>query len=443
MAKKLIVLICLFLMGLNLMALDKPDRRQMDLETYHLYLARDWKKLILRGEQALEMGYDFYYLRMRLALAWFTLGRYEKARNELLMALKHIPNDDNARNYLYYADLYSGRTGEARRLLGEFTKKKRREMKMQGRSLFSGISTEAGLFSNLSLSELQEGMPTGDFVSSYYMSSMNYQNVRIGLNLDYQSNLTIALNRFDSKTIQRVFTGGNSPVFQHSSLQTSVYLRYLYHFPTSWYAGFAAHWIEGSYSVSYYQPDDFGQYQFAINQKNNYHQNYFGGFIGNHLTNLDLNLHFSRNDFWHGPYYQTGALLVFYPSGSLDYYLNVGYDRMFPGDREKNQEDAWKLLGGSKLLKGVYLEVSHIFGNLSNWADVSGYYPFNSVYPIRSRSGLNLIISGLIPHFKISLSGFIQKGEHHAEVYLPDGSIESVIQEYKSSCFFGGLSCVF
>lgn len=442
MTKKLIVLICLFLMGLNLLAQDKPDRIQMDLETYHLYLARDWKKLIQRGEQALEMGYDFYYLRMRLALAWFTLGRYEKARTELLMALKHIPNDDNALYYLYYADLYSGRTGEARRLLGEFTEKKRKEMKMPGRFSFSGISTEGGLFSNLSLAELQEEMPSGDFVSSYYMSSMNYQNVSIGLNLGYRSNLTIALNRFDSKTIQRVSTGGDSSVFQHKSLQSSVYLRYMYHFPASWYAGFALHWIGGNYSVTYYQPGKFGQYQF-VNQENNYHQNYYGGFIGNHMTNLDLNLHFSRNDFWQGPYYQTGAFIVFYPVGSLDYYLNVGYDRMFPESKGKNHEETWKLLLGFKLVKGIYLEASHVFGNLSNWADASGFYPFNAVYPISSRSGFSLIISGLIPHFQISLSGFTQKSEHHAEVYLPDGSIETVIQYYKSNCFFGGLSWIF
>ncbi|MEA1875952.1 MAG: tetratricopeptide repeat protein [Bacteroidota bacterium] len=442
MGKKHLVVLFFFLVSMSIQAQDRPDRIQMDQLTYQLYLNQDWKQLIKSGEQALEYGYDYYFMRMRLAMAWYKQENYENARKNLLKALDFNPKDPTALYYLYYADLFSGRSGEARRLIEQMPRKKRNDMKLPGELSLSGISVQAGRFTNNSLDELKEGVPAGDFVSSYYMTSMNYLNASAGFNLGYKSGFTLAINRFDTQTLQQVYTGGNLSEFQHNDVQNGTYLRFIYNFPQSWYAGLAYHGVEGQSSVSYYQSDISGQYGF-IDRKEIYSQRYVGGFVGKHLNKLDINAHLSVNNFWQGVFYQSGVSLTYYPFGNINYYLNAGYDRMSPSDQTKQPEEVWKVLAGIKLAKGLYFEGSHIFGNLSNWSDASGFYLFNTRYPIRSRTGVSLVLPDLVPHLQLSFSGFYQNRDHYANIYYDDGTVEPVLQNFTSISFFGGISWVF
>jgi len=442
MGKKFLVVLIFFLVSMYIQAQEKPDRIQMDQKTYQLYLNQDWKNLIILCDQAIEYGYDYYYMRMRLAMAWYKQENYDNARKNLLKALQFNPKDPTALYYLYYADLFSGRSGEARRLIEKMPRRTRNEMKLPGEISLSGISIQGGSFSNNSIDELKEGMPTGDFVSSYFMTSMNYQNASAGINLGYRSGFTLAINRFDTQTLQQVYTGGNLSEFQHSDLQNGLYFRYIYNFPDSWYAGLAYHGVDGQYSVSYYLADNSGQYDFTDwNEK--YSQRYLGGFVGKRVNRLDVNAHFSVNNFWQGVYYQSGVSLTYYPFGNINYYLNAGYDRMSPLDQTKQPEETWKILAGIKLAKGLYFEGSHMFGNLSNWSDASGFYLFNTMYPIRSRSGVSLILPTLVPHLQLSFSGFYQNRDHYANIEFEDGTVEPVLQNFSSVSFFGGISWIF
>jgi len=405
MGKKYLVVLFFFIVGVSLQAQDKQDN-------------------------------------MQLAMTWYKQKNYENARKNLLKVLDFNPKDLTALYYLYYADLFSGRSGEARRLIEKIPYKMRNEMKLPQKYSLSGISVQTGWFTNNSLDELKEGMPIGDFVSSYYMTSMNYQSVSAGINLGYKSCFTLAINRFDTQTLQQVYIGGNLSEFKHSDLQNGVYLRYVYNFPDSWYAGLAYHGVEGEYSVSYYQEGNSGLYGF-YDQKEKYSQRYLGVFAGKHLNKLDANLHFSINNFWQGDYYQSGLSLTYYPFGNINYYLNAAYDRMTPLDETMDSEEVWKVLAGVKITKGLFVEGSYLLGNLSNWSDASGFYLFNTMYPIRSRSGVSLILPELIPHLQLSFSGFYQNRDHYADIYLDDGTVEPVLQNFSSISFFGGISWIF
>lgn len=425
-----------------LIAQDRSGLEKLDSETYLLYLNQDWKNLINKGTEGLDQGHDFYYLRMRLAMAWYERGRFEKARENLLKALEFTPNEAVANYYLYYSNLFSGRYGEARRLLKTFPDLKKKEMKVPQEFSFSGVLGEAGMFSNNSVKELQESMPQGDFVSSYFMKEMSYLNFSAGVNLGYESNFSVAINQYNTQAIQDVFTGQNLQEFTHEGHQVGLFAMYQHSFAKSWYGGLSVHDISGDYSLSYYAQSNKEASQFNDSIKF-YQQFYVGGFVGKHFNYLDVNAHFSKNTFWQGDYFQSGFSVLLYPTGNADYYINMTYDRMNSVDVEKEVEEAWKILAGLKLFKGVFIEGSHITGNLSNWADASGYYLFNTLYPIRSRTGASLVIADLIPHLRFSLSAFITQREHFADVYLPDGSVDQVQQEFSTNSFFGGVSWIF
>ena len=53
--------------------------RQADSATYASYLAGDWQALINSGKQALDEDIDYFYLRLRMAIAYYYKGEHDKA----------------------------------------------------------------------------------------------------------------------------------------------------------------------------------------------------------------------------------------------------------------------------------------------------------------------------------------------------------------------------
>ncbi len=81
---------------------------QNNNETYQKYLAGDWEGLIKAGKEAHRNHLDYYYLNVRMGVAYFKLGKYQKAIKYFEKARRTNPNDDFVLDYLYYAYLYSG-----------------------------------------------------------------------------------------------------------------------------------------------------------------------------------------------------------------------------------------------------------------------------------------------------------------------------------------------
>lgn len=432
----------LFMLSQMSLAQEPVRLIQVDRESYELYLKNDWKELIKVGNEALDAGIDFFYLRLRLGIAWYALGRFEKSKNQLLAALQQVPNDPVALYYLYAARLYSGRTGDARRMGPALRKHGVAGIKIPAAFSLSGIYGEAGVFSNGSVAELTSGMPEGNFVSSYFSKSMSYLNASIGLNLGYASHLVVSFNQFNSFNLQVIRQGNEWSELDHKSNQSGLYMRYQYNLPNSGYAGFAWHKIGGSYSYTYLN-DSGGQAGSLMGSSVDFEQDYLGAFIGKRLHVFDLRMQLSRNRFWQGTRIQAGMNAYWYLFGSLDHYLQLGYDRMYTTEANSSYEEAVKLEAGIKLYRGFYLSGSHLFGNLSNWADGNGYYLFNTVYPIRSRTGMRLLINGILPQLQLSLSAYWQNREHYADSYLQNGTVESLHQNYSNTSIFGGLSWTF
>ncbi len=84
-----------------------------DSVTYALYLKGEWKELLHEGRKFIAEDVDFYYLRMRMAWAYFQKKQYRMAIPHYRKALEFIPNDQYALMYLVYAYEYSGRGYDA------------------------------------------------------------------------------------------------------------------------------------------------------------------------------------------------------------------------------------------------------------------------------------------------------------------------------------------
>ena len=60
---------------------------KIDSATYAQYLAGDWKTLVREGKAALDQDVDYYYLRMRMGIAYYELENYRAAIDQLNQSL--------------------------------------------------------------------------------------------------------------------------------------------------------------------------------------------------------------------------------------------------------------------------------------------------------------------------------------------------------------------
>ena len=94
---------------------------QVEEKSYQLYLNKEWNGLIDFGKVAIDSGVDYFYLRLRLGIAYYETDRYRLAEAQFRKALEFNSQDDISREYQYYSLLYSEQYDEARRCAVEMS----------------------------------------------------------------------------------------------------------------------------------------------------------------------------------------------------------------------------------------------------------------------------------------------------------------------------------
>jgi hypothetical protein len=127
--KKIFLLFSFLILGLGVQSQNteyqKKEKTIYDSLTYHYYETGIWDSVIDIGKEAIYKGYDFYYLRMRMGLAYDYEGNFRMAEHHYTRALSFVPTDVNAAYYKYFAALNGGRIGEAYSSYKSFTSKQK------------------------------------------------------------------------------------------------------------------------------------------------------------------------------------------------------------------------------------------------------------------------------------------------------------------------------
>ena len=89
--------------------------REVDSISYDLYKAKSWDSLAAYGTKAYEAGYDYYYLNMRTAIAWYELHNYAEALKFFEQAYHNNSTAPILKEYLFWSNYYLMRDLEAGR----------------------------------------------------------------------------------------------------------------------------------------------------------------------------------------------------------------------------------------------------------------------------------------------------------------------------------------
>lgn len=134
----------LILMAGNLKAQDTLSASYAEQKTYELYLEHKWPQLTDLGKKAIKKGYDYYYMRMRMGIAYYEQKDYCGAEPHFSKALQFNSADTLALEYLYYCYLFTGQSEQARWLSKKFDTRMLKKTGLDTRTAVDLVMLEAG-----------------------------------------------------------------------------------------------------------------------------------------------------------------------------------------------------------------------------------------------------------------------------------------------------------
>ncbi|MFM7021861.1 MAG: hypothetical protein ACKOXB_02705 [Flavobacteriales bacterium] len=112
--------------------------------SYALYLTAKWDDLIAYGDSVMPLGFDYYYIRMRVGIAYYELKKYRLAEEHFKKAIEFNASEDLPFEYLYYIYLYSGRYEESRMLSKTFSATLKAKLSIDDLPKVDAVSLDAG-----------------------------------------------------------------------------------------------------------------------------------------------------------------------------------------------------------------------------------------------------------------------------------------------------------
>jgi len=168
----------------------------VEQKSYQLYLDKNWSELITFGNKAVHEGYDYFYLQLRIGIAYFEKKNYNLAEEHFRKALSFNSEDELTQEYLYYCYLYVGRYEEARLLSKGFSATLAEKIGTNKQSRIGFILLEGGTKVTDSIAYYDKNRKTN---SNYYNSPIYFQ---LGLNHYTKNKLSVfnALTYFNQQT---------------------------------------------------------------------------------------------------------------------------------------------------------------------------------------------------------------------------------------------------
>ncbi|MCH7657633.1 MAG: tetratricopeptide repeat protein [Bacteroidetes bacterium] len=372
----------------------------LDKQSYELYLEKRWQDLISLGKNGLDNGIDYFYLRMRIGIAYYELRNYRRAIPHFRKALIFNSKDQFTNEYLYYSYLFSGRNADAINLSEKFTVLLQQKLgigKVTGLKSFSVYNTYS---LNTNQEKLDDFNIPGDtstdgwqnVMRSYNLIQLNFEHVVLpGLRLSHGYGYFIKQRfhffrqdgisgLYPEETYKQIQIYVSGDLLVSHGFTAGLTLHYINLRPLVYYeTGGARAWQPGSTYASTNRSDNFAGY-FSLNKD-------LGTFtvgLGLGAANLNDNIQFQKDLF-----------LSVFPLGNLNFYLSSKATHHSDFLNLDNPVNKWifEQKIGIKVFKPVWIELYGSFGEKSDFIDYSGTVIYNEFNPLTSNMGFNLIFS--------------------------------------------------
>ena len=481
------------LLTISSQAGTKLDFKTVDMLTYRCYEEKKWDSVIVVGKQALHQDIDYYYLRVRLGIAYFEKQEYIPASLHLRKARQFNSGDPMVSDYLYRAYLYINRNEEANILKATFPEEDRGTTGSK-RSTLELVHFESGY--TLSSDIAPKNLPTLMGHDSIYGEQDLYGNslyTNLGLKLKISNRVSISmaynyLNFTKTKYIQ--YSRGEDHLnsitdtvwgknynytfplviydtsFKYHVNQHEVHLGATVTLPDGLKIMPAIHWIHVSYPMinskfhmdsiqdtaryttvdNVYHTFLFARTSYSFDRKDTSFNKWVAALtITKDLGIFNIGISGSWANLNNKNQIQAGLILTYYLLGNLNFYGTTTVTGFFQG---KETRLLLSQVMGAKVAPWLWLEGNFYYGDYTNANIFNGSIVYNNTGIIDYRAGANLVFV-MNKHIYLSLIYQYFRKENQQLYYLktinPDTHLLIETQKtknnpYNTNTLIGGIT---
>lgn len=366
---------------------------EIDTHTYQLFFSGKYDSLKLIGNEAIKNGNDFYFLRMRLGIVYYSEKNYEAALTHFAKAYQFNDVDSVLQEYLYYSYLFTNQQEYATILLSKCSEEIQKKLAYRPSGLL-----KITLGSGLSFTQNDEHFAQNDILQHQQYAEGYFSGDVVFGNLDLQSIHNKRIKMFHSFQIFNSTSLGRveSPKFRFSEKTPNLNLQYnagiSWAFSRGWKAYFAAGFYRQSYSI--YQFVSFSpSLPDTVSKTKLFYQNFFDDYFsgtlgaGKRFRYVAPFLGIAIANFNKQTLLQAEVALTYYPLGNAHLYGTT--TGAIITQNSKNQLVISQTIGG-KIITQLWYEISGSYGNHQNYLAKMGFLTYNTFGNIQLAGGVDL-----------------------------------------------------
>ncbi len=446
----LIMILFLFFAGLANAQLGN-DFRRVDSSMYHASICEDWDEVIRVGKEALHHDIDYFYRRMRMGLAYFNKQNYRNSAEQVEKAIEFSPEDPLAKEYLYYALIYSGQDDEAAWASSSWRQSFKEEKGIENRKGIESIYLETGPEISNNFDENEIGRLPQQFRYREQDLYGNSYYSQLGINLNIKPHITMYA-AYSNLIISRQASvqykwGVTDPVesYDYNVRQNSFYLNGRILLGRRWSLTPAINYIDvktEDISIESLVPIGSQDAKYDIRSLGYSFSNMVWSLaLNKQIAVFDLGIFASYSNLNNMAQMQLGFSATYYPFGNLNFYGNTTMKGLF---EEQDLRPVFSQMLGVKASSFLWIEGFGIFGNLKSTNESNAFVVYNITDDINLKAGLNLIFV-ISPSVQLSVRyQYMQKEGERTEYStdLPEWQ-RTVKLKYTNQSIIGGLKWTF
>lgn len=416
-----------------------------DSATYAQYLAGDWQALTRDGKDAIHRGMDYYYLRMRLGIAYYELKNYRAAATHFKKALEFSQDDPVAGEYLYYCYLYSGQASRAEIYRDGFTGKLAEKFPTEKLKFIKAVSAEYLYSTALNDEYVDAAEETfGDYTSGYQSLTRNYHNASLVLSHTLGPGITFTHSYTYLSMASFMYLHDGSTVTVVDGLmvrQNQYFLSPSITTPSGFTISPSVHVLGISYQSILSGGNGFGPGT-TVGYETLKSNAVVGGLaLSQSAGPLDISLGGNYSNLNNEDQILVRGGLTWYPKGNLDLYLG-GYlnAQTRRDDFSSTTNIIPQYLFGAGIASKLWIEVFGAHGDMFNYVEGNGYIVYNGLDRMKHKAGMTLVIPFSKKGSTIYLGGrWVQYQSSFTPVNPVEGPLINPLF-YDSFSVFGGVS---
>lgn len=439
---------------------QQSDFRVTESLTYRYYLEKNWDSVIYAGKMGLKNNIDYFYLRIRMGIAFYEKGKISKAIHHLNNAYRFNSSDTTTMEYLYFSYLKYNRLLYQNFIASKMPSSARKRILGQTPLHTNGFYFSGGYFFDgkvdpaaLNIKGRENIYGEIDYPLSAFVFGLNYRHYfgGIALNAAYQYFPSSRSKQFaiGPGFIQRKYDIAEHHFYLNTEVSMKNSLTIVPAFQYQYLAFTSPSAVWDSVSLIYHFPET------------EYVYNNVTGSLGLYkdVDVFSLGISGSYSRIYENNAVQAGLLFTWFPFGNMKFYSTSSAAYMFfPGrggsgqgkgkgmgneNQDMNKKDTphavFKQTIGGKIAGKLWLEGSVAFNGLRYFNEANAFVVYNAPEQIRYLLSANAVYE-ISPSLELMLGYQFARKEYYGLHYINTKSYQNDQYLINSQSIFGGIT---